>query len=179
MGFVYRYIELCTVTVQLSVWTADVYGGNRAWWVIGATDSSTAKWEKLLFYTWRGSKEWQYSDCTGALHSFYEVAAVHIVILLYWRQLPQIPACLWGLAVVPVALVQQVNDPAVSYGRTEEFFTQNNKSETVNLLLSRRKRTKQSAHKLSQPDTISTHQQTEVCCNTCCQKVSNVTFTLH
>jgi hypothetical protein len=40
---------------------------------------------------------------------------------LYWRQLPQIPVWLWGLAVLPVALFPYVNDPAVSYGWTEEY----------------------------------------------------------
>jgi hypothetical protein len=64
------------------------------------------------------------------------------------------------LEVVPGALFQQVNDPAVSYGWTEEIFTQNNESQKVNLLLSRRKPTEFFAHKMSQLDTLSTLQQT-------------------
>jgi hypothetical protein len=79
-----------------------------------------------------------------ALRSFSEVAAVPISILLYWRQLPQRPDCLWGLAMVPGALLPQVNDPAVSHGWTEEIFTPKNKILKVNPFLSRHKPTKRS-----------------------------------
>jgi hypothetical protein len=62
--------------------------------------------------------------------------------------------------VVWDAILLQVNDPAVSYGWTEEIFNQKDKSQTVDFLLSRRKATKPFLHKMSQPDTLSTHQHT-------------------
>jgi hypothetical protein len=60
----------------------------------------------------------------------------------------------WG------ALFLQVNNPAVSYGWTEEIFNQKDKSQIVDFLLSRRKATKLFLHKMSQLDTLSTHQHT-------------------
>jgi hypothetical protein len=49
--------------------------------------------------------------------------------------------------VVPGALFTQAKDPAFSYGWTEEIFTQNNKSQKVNLLRSCRKPSKRFAQK--------------------------------
>jgi len=110
-------------------------------------------------YTAGLGKRGQNSDRTGQLRPFSEVAAVSIGILLYWRQLPQHPDWLWCLTMVRGALLLQVNDPAISYARPEEVFTQKSKTQKGNSLLTRRKPTKPFAHKLSQLDTLSTHQQ--------------------
>ena len=94
-----------------------------------------------------------------AVTIFHEVAAVPIAILLYWRQLPQRPDRLWGLALVPsAAILSRVNDPAVSYRWTEEICIKRNRSQKVNLLLFRRKPAKRFAQKMSQPDALSTLQ---------------------
>jgi len=63
-------------------------------------DSVTAKCGKSLFHTEVLCKSGQNSDRTGPSRSSSEAAAVSIGTLLYWRQLPQRPDWLWGLAVV-------------------------------------------------------------------------------